>query len=705
MRRRLYYPVVTFVMVMLAAFALLQKLVQPYVPVGAANAMASEQAEFLRQGGYELIEWHRPTAEAFALARSKERPILLLLGAAWSEVGRRLDRDVLSSERVQRLLDTNFICIRADAEDQPDWLGAFLPVSRAVSGGLPELQLIMLDPSGRFLTSLHAGALGDNPNVTDFIAAVSTGLSRLESYQRNPSPDSGGTNGPGYAQANDLKAINEAPTDATPDFRLLRQALSEAALADGGYPVKGSQPLWPEAWTFLLATSGPTALGGTFGRLFLSPVTDPLDGGFYLGSTTPDWRGQVFDKSATSNAEMALLLARCFSETQDEIYRVLARRALDLIFRRDTDGGLCDASGFIRACRIGEEVPPFSRSPRSSFSPRRLRELFPDSQLRDYVTSSLRLDPRQNEQVSPALKRLDDWRSMPSALSGALETMRNASPVSRVSSQVTLAVQGTVSARAIEAARILGDGERLDRATSLYEKLSAFNQGPDVIHLLADPGRVDPTLADYLAYSDACLQDFLNLGRIPSLEQGLSLLERAMAKFGTDRLGLFNQALPKSAHVSAPSSNVPQIADDFYESNAARMIRLSWSYGQLLAMAPDAARRKSGQHLLKVANDGVAAFASVASLMGAFAGGYDLAAALAADGQVVYAVGPNPAGLAAKLAQLSPLRLVAPAAGPVRPDLQARPVGYYITIQGKTAGPFSLEKAASLLSPQLVVGP
>jgi uncharacterized protein YyaL (SSP411 family) len=713
MQRPATYPVLTFVACFLVVFLFIERGIHPYVPKGAANPLAKESADFLQQGGYEMIKWFRPDQKAFAKARSEEKPILMVIGAPWSAAGRRLDRDILSTERTQRLLDRNFICIRVDAEQQPDWAGAYLPVTRGVRGAIPDLQIYVLDSEGRLMSSLRNGQLADVPDENAFIAQISDALSAFDQYVRNAAAHDPSKPQTGLDQANDLSILFDNPPDSSPDLQGIWQSMRQSEQQYGGLAQRGSQPLWPQAWTFESAVDPSQVAQNskeTSSHLWSSPVTDPLDGGFYRGATNLEWTQIVFDKVATQNAEMALFCARLYLLTNDTFYLKLAERTFDYLLTPKESNGLLDATGFVLSCRIGDEQPPLQRSLRSSFSPRRLRDLFANGATEDLVGKAFGLTDATNPQRVPAMRDVANYRQLPTNLADALEKMQKSSTPQDTSGQITLTTQGIVAARLTETARLLNDPARAAKAAALVENIKLFrvaetkngDQDGEVTHDLNDTTLLPPTLSDYLAYSDACLQEYLRLGRIPALMDGLKVLRRATGIFRTKRLGLFNQGTPTAeGHLSAPDSNVPGISDDSHESTEAMMIRLSWCYGELYRESPSAEERQFAAHLRSIAADAVAACAKAANTMGAFAGSYDFASALQTDSKAVFAVGVDPSSDAASLARRSPFRMIAPAIGPVRPDLQSRAKGFYISIHAATAGPFTEDEAFGFLRAHL----
>ncbi len=67
-----------------------------------------------------LIPWRAWSAEAFAEAQARNRPILLCITTAWSQWSHLMDEQAYSDDTVQYLIKTDFVPVRVDAAERPD---------------------------------------------------------------------------------------------------------------------------------------------------------------------------------------------------------------------------------------------------------------------------------------------------------------------------------------------------------------------------------------------------------------------------------------------------------------------------------------------------------------------------------------------------------------------------------------------------------
>ena len=675
------FTVVTFVLCALVGLAVISKLLAPYV-VAPAYSLKTAQASFLQSGTHEHVRWYPIANLSFQEARRLDRPILLVVGAPWSATGRRMDAAVFNSIPVQKLLDRNFICIRADAVENPDWISAYLPLGRAQLSMSGDFQIWLLDSQARLFDPVAVSEADGGYGDTQFSDELVADLSKLQDL-RNAANGPDSTISQPDPQARDLALLAETPTNLLPTLSAYRDSLmsQSAKTPNGGFPTNQHQRLWPDAWLFLLATLGPDVASLTIAELLQSPTRDMLDGGFFSGSRDNRWRSPFYDKVAALNAEMCLLLAQYSAAgTSSTPYARFANQTFDSL-----TGEFLNSDRVIRPCRIGDEHTEMARSQHASFTPRQLRSLL-DGVERDWAQEYLHLRPATNPAMTPFLT---DFTQLDSPMfDRVVPKLKGFGPPPLFDREATLATYGTSVARLMQTARILHDSGRLQRARDVASHLDLFRRGVDVIHQIEPSERALPTLVDYLAFADAAMQDFLASSRVVSLEDGAATLRRGLELFGMPNRTTYRMAPFDSPHRVAPDSNTPQICDDTGESANAAVIRLAWTYAQLLDHSGSAADRRLATDLRAKASATVTQYADLTSRldpagsMGPNTGGYAHASALTIDDTFVLCAGADPVAMANDFAPKSPFRMVTPVAGPGLP--RTRPQTRLLRVQ---AGP------------------
>lgn len=254
-------------------------------------------------------------------------------------------------------------------------------------------------------------------------------------------------------------------------------------------------------------------------------------------------------------------------------------------------------------------------------------------------------------------------------------------------------VTGFCVARLLEAARILGDRDRLAKAESLFPWVENSRAGESVIHS-PDPSHSQGYLGDYLAYSDAALQYYLVTGRRETLLSGRTILMRALDAFKGSQTGVLRLGFNREAPLPSALS-LPEIADPNMESSLAYAVRLCMDYGRIFR--EDALFRQ-------FANAATGFYGDAALKLGVKGAGFFIAARRVFDDAFFVSVGPRAQEWSDFIAQKSPWRLSIAAFGEIRPDVKQRGPGVYL-VRGETIrGPFSPEEALEQVSPFLGLG-
>lgn len=673
------FSVTAFVIAMLALGSILSRFFLPRIPADPENRLASERSEFLLQASHEQIDWRTLNEDTFAEARKKDKPIMLVVGDACSPTGRVGDKFTFTSKEIRGYLARNFICARVDSMAQPEFAAAYLPLTRALDGSrgrlpiLPNFQIWFLDPKGYMFdygtASIQGQSLDAKSLLSDLVAAVRI-YGRIEDGQANSGED----------QRRDLAAIRAPVGEQFPDLPQFASYLSKSTPSGvGGFPINGTQRLWPSAWEFQLIAGRFSDFAHSIGPVLGSPQVDLLDGGFFTDGSQLDWRSIGYDKLATTNSAMMQTLALGSVLMSDASQKWMALQTYDMLLTQFPQDGLIAAGSQGDESLIG-------RSVRHSFSPRTLRELFPNNDDREWLRANFRLLVEENPQMTPMLKRLDLATFDAKHFSSAIETLKKDRPDQRFVGLAQLDVGGFTTARMMRAARILGDKDRLLKAEGLYERLDEFRTFDDVIHSHAIGAHPGVYLGDYLAYADGAFQYFLATGDPEVFKNGVAVLRRGLFLFGGKVKGVYSLVQPSSSPLAPQEVDSPEIADGSHESCSAQIIRLCNDYGRVLG--------HNGADLRRIAGDTLLRFAGPSSGLGPFVGGYFSAAADVQDGIYAQVFGANRVSDANRLAHLAPTRLVAPSLPTNGPTLLP---GVYVISDTSTQGPMTVEKAAELL--------
>lgn len=680
-RHKSVFPVVSVLILCLATTLIGLHRLRAFIPPGQGSGFVVRDEDYLQVGGTQTIPWRPLDSEVFAEARRLDKPVFLLIGDMCCRLARAMDATALRDRDVVDLLRQQFLCVRIDASDQPAWAQAYLPVSRAVLGFEPLLQVWILDPSGRIV---HQGLIRSDTTRPDrfwLLDVLRSGLAALTRERAVENP----TGTPWQSQRAELDAMLRSDA-GTPDYDAHAQFL--AAQIDpehGGLPVNLRQAIRPFAWQFLVRQGQMDLLTRVLDPALASPLVDWLDGGFFRQTRRLDWSMVEYDKLAQNNAEAMSFLAVVARATGNRFYRELSERTFDALYDSFRDGR------YVRAYRVGDG-DEMGRSAHSSFPPRVLRQHF-SPQERAWLRKNFGLRVEDNpgmivrirdpslladrrEQVDAYLKRL---RAIP----------RGEEPPYGGEQQMDVA--GTVAARMLEAGRVMGDDLRMTRAAILSDSLRSMRAGQnEVVHSLRSGGTSYRGLRDYLGFADAMLAEHLCFGRSPSLQEGFEVLKRGVKLFSEGYPGGLVDAKWEESGPGPQDAPSPGLTDDLGESTVAQAIRLCNAYGTLnLAMNLDAASASDPVNLKQVAMDIVGRFAPVANQMGNRVSAYFCSALEVERDVAVIVTGPGAVDRANTLARRLPATLVAPATDALRPMLARRPPGNYVIKRGSFIGPLT----------------
>ena len=98
------------------------------------NRLASETSPYLLQHAGNPVDWYPWGDEAFSLARSSGRPVLVSIGYAachWCHV---MERESFEDPAVAAEMNDSFVCIKVDREERPDVDAIYMDAVQAMTG-------------------------------------------------------------------------------------------------------------------------------------------------------------------------------------------------------------------------------------------------------------------------------------------------------------------------------------------------------------------------------------------------------------------------------------------------------------------------------------------------------------------------------------------------------------------------------------------
>jgi hypothetical protein len=276
------------------------------------------------------IDWKPFEPEVFERATQLDRPVLLLITVPWCSHCRELQQTTFADADVVDLVNSAFVAAHADAERRPD------VNDRYGAAGWPTIAF--LTPGGELICHenfLTAQQLAPRlAKVRDFVRdhrrELDQGLQGLWKQKQQSE------------QAHPRGELNQQIVED-----VVNAIYTRFDHRHGGWG-EGTKFPHPEAIDFALVQVArrndprmKIVVTVTLDRMMEGAIHDPIDGGFFRFSKTPDWRSPNFEKVLDANTQRL----RCYLEAYQLFGTNGYRKAAEGIVRWLMDFMHDDATG------------------------------------------------------------------------------------------------------------------------------------------------------------------------------------------------------------------------------------------------------------------------------------------------------------------------------------------------------------------------
>src|SRR5918996_6595534 len=113
-----------------------------------ANRLAHETSPYLLQHKDNPVDWYPWGEEAFARARSLDKPVLVSIGYSachWCHV---MERESFEDAEVAALMNEAFVSVKVDREERPDVDALYMDAVQAMTGRGGWPMTVFLAPNG-----------------------------------------------------------------------------------------------------------------------------------------------------------------------------------------------------------------------------------------------------------------------------------------------------------------------------------------------------------------------------------------------------------------------------------------------------------------------------------------------------------------------------------------------------------------------------
>ena len=626
---------------------------------GHANQLEHAASSYLRSARHQPVRWNEWGAEAFARARTENKPILLDIGAVWCHWCHVMDRESYEDPELARIINDHYIAVKVDRDERPDVDARYQAAVSAISeqGGWP--LTAFLAPDGRPFFGGTYFPREDRYGRPGFGRVLVT-MAQVWRERREEALESA---------AGVMAAIehNESFSGRGGELTLgLSSKIAASVLAqfdprNGGF---GSQPKFPHpsALDLLLQQANQhgnhqaaEAFTVTLEKMARGGVYDQLAGGFHRYSVDERWVVPHFEKMLYDNTELLRNYLHGFQTFAREDFRQTAQEIvgwLDAVMTDSERGGFyASQDADINLDDDGDYFTWTLDEARAVLNPAELAlatvywdigELgdMHHNPARNVLHRKYTLEELGAEMNKPVV----ELRQLADSARAKLLADRSKRPMPFVDRTLYTGWNAMGVTAYLEAARLLGlDSAREFALRTLSRLLAEAWDGKDALyHVIAYPDgvlgaeRVPGTLDDYAFTVHACIDAWLANGEMSFYRAAVQLADAMITKFHDKVGGAFYdtavvrdgiEPLGALAARRKPIQDSPTPAGN--PTAASALLRLETLSG----------RAKDRE----IAEDTLESFSGVAEHFGLYAGSYGLALEqLLMDPVQVIVVGTGP---------------------------------------------------------------
>ena len=315
------------------------------------NRLANETSPYLLQHQHNPVDWFPWGEEAFELARSTNRPVMLSVGYSachWCHV---MERESFENEEIAALMNRLFVSVKVDREERPDVDSIYMSAMQAMTGQGGWPMTVFLTPDGRpffggtYFPNEDRGGLPSFPRVLESVSEAYHDPERREQLL--------GTSSQVISHIESLAAVRQSQEPLTADI-VDNAALSFQRQFDSQNGGMGMQPKFPQPMDYELLLRHWKRTGDqnsldmvtvTMEKMARGGIYDQVGGGFARYSVDTFWLVPHFEKMLYDNAQLASLYLHAWQATGNPLFKKVVEETLAYVLREMTHA----AGGFYSA--------------------------------------------------------------------------------------------------------------------------------------------------------------------------------------------------------------------------------------------------------------------------------------------------------------------------------------------------------------------
>ena len=312
------------------------------------NRLIFSRSPYLLQHAENPVQWYEWGDEAFARARSENKPIFLSIGYATCHWCHVMERESFEDPDVAEVLNRNFIAVKVDREERPDIDDQYMTVAQLISGGGGWPLSVFMTPDKKpfYVTtyipkSARQGVAGIIEILEKITEVWNTRQDVVESTCESIIND--------LAQSAEPVSAPLQGTDALANAHGQMEMLYDAKWGGFGKAPKFPRPLFI---SFLLRygqqtgnSSAITMVEHSLQAMRNGGIYDQLGFGFHRYSVDEKWLVPHFEKMLYDQSMLAIAYLEAFQVTGNPLYSHVAKEIFAFVKREMTspEGGFYSA--------------------------------------------------------------------------------------------------------------------------------------------------------------------------------------------------------------------------------------------------------------------------------------------------------------------------------------------------------------------------
>jgi len=402
------------------------------------NRLFLESSPYLLQHAHNPVDWYPWGDEAFQVAASLKRPVLLSVGYSTCHWCHVMEEESFEDEEIASYINENYIAIKVDREERPDVDAIYMAAVQALTGRGGWPMTVWLTPErkpffGGTYFPPRDGDRGSNIGFLSLLKKVREGYDAQKDLINQTSQELTDVLGKSLIPEAGSKLPNQDA--AQKSFQFYQSRFDQINGGFKGAPkFPSSLPVRflfnyfqrhkdPEAREMAVLTLDKMAFGGIY---------DHVGGGVHRYSTDEKWLVPHFEKMLYDNALLAMDYLAGYQVTGDPEYKLIIEDILQYVQRDMTSPG----GGFYSATDADSLTPAGKREEGYFFTwtPSELKKNL-GSDLTDLIRETFGVGPYPNfegryifhkpESIVTLTERLRlDEKGLRSQINKSLEILR-----------------------------------------------------------------------------------------------------------------------------------------------------------------------------------------------------------------------------------------------------------------------------------------